>query len=1676
MKRVPVVLVFAVSFLVAGVARPTEPSRKERLAALPQEERTWLTEFVAPIIQPEEEALFLRLTEPHQREVFKKAFWARREKPALEAPMGLGYKDRYEELRRLADDKYDGWRNDAGRMVLRWGEPTSIKEVKECAGETLRGPLEIWTYSGRGAGRRSDVYLFYRPYGAQARKLWRMGVNNDEVFLPNSCRKSFEEFARDCHASGADRCMACDSFCEVSQIYEQIKLRQGNASGGFVESGQVLAPPKVETEDLGQVEAQFAGLPNPNAKPIDVANAGYVSAAMAQTAPVPAQAPPAPAAPAKPLSKKERLAALPEEERKWLIGYVEPIIRPEEEKLFLELTQPHEREMFKEEFWQRRERVGLAAPLGPGYRQRYEHLREVAATQYEGLMSDAGRMIVRLGEPTAIDRVETCRGVLREVEVWSYRSSIGKASQHVFYRPSFGAPRKLWSPGLGDAVLFEPGTCLTTVSELCASLDTPSHSADSLCQQPGVLVKQCGPAGCQFARIAEQIRSAGNTIAELGLLSTPPKVSTEGLETFRQRLANLPNSSAKPIQVASTAPAAAVAAPASPPAAPSPPAKEPSKKERLAALPEEERKWLTDFVAPIIQPEEEALFLQLTEPHERETFKEAFWARREKDSLPLPFGPGYRRRYEELREVIESKYDGWRSDAGRMVLRWGEPASIEEVKDCAPTAEFRNLEIWTYVNRTGNNAITEHWFFYRKMDLAPRELWTVGTRDSDIFEPNSCRKSFPELNLDCNPPLGDRCMGPCPTNCDVYKVWTEVSTRQGSASGGQVEISRLLAPPTVSTEDLAQVSNKFAALPTKGAKSLSVEGPSYTAPAASAAPAKPAGQAASSTPAPAHRKLSKKEFRELVAALPPKYRDFLQLVDLIITDEEREVFVQITDNYQKDRFIESFWRRRSIDSQGLRTDYQAIHTHRVEMALEQFKNLNNDRAKVLIINGPPDAVIPIDCQEVFVPIQIWYYDRLESLKSKVYLIFYQPYGVGPDYKLWIPIDGELVLQVGGGIGGSMGVRQPGGRRVDYDRCPETRTLRQAISYSATVLGSGASGLAGSATLFQPPIIETEGVDQILTMTTELATGSVPLGLAKLVRFPEMRANKIGVDLSLLVAKTDLKPRDLGEEKFYNLDVIGEVVKGERLIDNFKYRFDIPTQEVGGDKIPLTVRRYLYPGEYNLVLKVSDGNQSAEGRITDKLTVPEQPDAPPPDVAAKRADASSTIEKARDLGLLPSAIMLLPVAKEIVTGLQRFETKASDNVKAVDFFLNGSKVMTKTRPPFDADLNLGPLPRKHTIRVVAYGSAGKAVGEDEYTVNEGREIFRVRILSPEKGAKASGPTRVVAAVVVPEGKTLQKMEFYSNEKRVATLYQPPFEQTVNIAEAKSLGYVRVVGTLEDGAVSEDLRYVNAPAYISEVSVDAVELFTTVTDKGRPVQGLQASNFKVFEDGAIQKIESFEYVKNLPLTLGVLIDTSASMLESLPDAQAAALSFLEYSLGAKDRAFTVSFDNEPYLLTKLTNRKDRVVRSLAGLRAEGSTALYDAIIYGLYQFTGIKGKKALVILSDGKDTASKFDYETLVEYVKKAGISIYGIGLKISGADLEVKYKLNKIAQATGGQTFYVDSAKNLDAVYRQINDDLRSQYMLTYYSTNTTAKDKWRKVEVKVEPTSLQARTISGYYP
>ncbi|MGH9317710.1 MAG: GWxTD domain-containing protein, partial [Thermoanaerobaculia bacterium] len=176
-------LVLAAGWFGLGLAfvHAAEPSRQQRIAALPEDDRVWLTEFVAPIILPEEEKAFLQLTEAREREGFQSDFWQRREKPDLPLPMGPGYRDRYLTLRRLVDEKYDGWQSDAGRLVLRRGEPDSIFKPR-CGGDEVFRDLEVWTYGSLELnGHPASRHIFYRPAPGAPRRLWIVHDGNASV-------------------------------------------------------------------------------------------------------------------------------------------------------------------------------------------------------------------------------------------------------------------------------------------------------------------------------------------------------------------------------------------------------------------------------------------------------------------------------------------------------------------------------------------------------------------------------------------------------------------------------------------------------------------------------------------------------------------------------------------------------------------------------------------------------------------------------------------------------------------------------------------------------------------------------------------------------------------------------------------------------------------------------------------------------------------------------------------------------------------------------------------------------------------------------------------------------------------------------------------------------------------------------------------------------------------------------------------------------------------------------------------------------------------------------------------------------------------------------------------------------------------------------------------------------
>jgi VWFA-related protein len=221
-----------------------------------------------------------------------------------------------------------------------------------------------------------------------------------------------------------------------------------------------------------------------------------------------------------------------------------------------------------------------------------------------------------------------------------------------------------------------------------------------------------------------------------------------------------------------------------------------------------------------------------------------------------------------------------------------------------------------------------------------------------------------------------------------------------------------------------------------------------------------------------------------------------------------------------------------------------------------------------------------------------------------------------------------------------------------------------------------------------------------------------------------------------------------------------------------------------------------------------------------------------------------------------------------------------------------------------------------------------------------------------------------------------------------------------------------------------------------------------------------------------------VEDVPIYAGILLDTSASMGEGekLDQAVRGALRFFQKVITPKDRAAVITFADQPTLAVRFTNQEGVLAGGLAGLTATGNTALHDSLIYALYYFGGVKGKRALIILSDGKDEGSRYSFTEALEYARRSGVALYTVGIGPSAREAEVRLKLSRLADETGGRFFFIAQASELERIYDTIQKELRSQYLLAYQSSQEADSDKFRTVEVKMAKPGMEAKTVRGYYP
>ncbi|HEY7411263.1 MAG TPA: VWA domain-containing protein [Vicinamibacteria bacterium] len=274
---------------------------------------------------------------------------------------------------------------------------------------------------------------------------------------------------------------------------------------------------------------------------------------------------------------------------------------------------------------------------------------------------------------------------------------------------------------------------------------------------------------------------------------------------------------------------------------------------------------------------------------------------------------------------------------------------------------------------------------------------------------------------------------------------------------------------------------------------------------------------------------------------------------------------------------------------------------------------------------------------------------------------------------------------------------------------------------------------------------------------------------------------------------------------------------------------------------------------------------------------------------------------------------------------------------------------------------------------------------------------------------------------------------------------------------------------------------------EVGIDVINLNVSVTDgQNHYVTKLAERDFAVFEDGVRQDLTLFTH-EDLPISMVLLIDGSASMDEKLRTAQEAGVRFCK-TLRAEDVAQVVQFNDRITALQDFTNDQALLEKAIRRTEATGPTALHNALYVSLKELGKQKRaaelrRRAIVLLSDGEDTASLVDDEQVLELARKSEIAIYSISLQAKRvpernrmAFSQATHLLTTLSRESGGQVYFTNSLSELDTVYDRIAEELRTQYNLGYVSANAKKDGRWRRIVVRVPSRDdLTIRHKIGYY-
>ena len=823
---------------------------------------------------------------------------------------------------------------------------------------------------------------------------------------------------------------------------------------------------------------------------------------------------------------------------------------------------------------------------------------------------------------------------------------------------------------------------------------------------------------------------------------------------------------------------------------------------------------------------------------------------------------------------------------------------------------------------------------------------------------------------------------------------------------------------------------------------------------------------------------------------PEAQRAFLQDGPaLLLSDAQRAELLTADEDGRRD-LIATFLGHDPDPATPLNELAEGIERRR-QLVAAQFQSPRDVRAQLLFLDGPPAERLVVDCGVAFKPLEIWSYAGRPGgpgADRPGQLVVYQP-TADSSYRLWVPLDSKRVLYTSemeywleqwdenrGRISGRRFDRQVCDQAKKVDEVTGVRGLRDyqqdrptAADYERFLappddLAAWAAAAAATSLPEAPPRLPVQGVEVVYPRVE---------GQRTQVRTEVDIPPDSGVEPYVDAEKKDAKP-----ELRFTIDAVVE--ENGRVFSELRSRYRLAPPS-GDEPLALIFDQALRPEHaYLLRLRVRDEVGGAQADLAKGFLVPREPT---PQAELKPAEELIAPLEAQLAGQKlegKDSLLLVPPETEVVFGLWRAEALVSGaRIVKVVFSLDGKVQLTRARPPYTAELRLADVPTQQVVRAEGYDDAGALVASDEVVLNQTHGAFAVEITDPKRGFTGTGKVTARAEVTVPEERRVERVEFRLNNELVATLEKPPWTTEVEVPAGAEITYLSAVAVLDDGRSAEAVRFLNAPRFLEQVDVRLVELYVAVVDHdNRPVTGLGEGDFEVYEEGVLQQVKRFERVENLPLALGITIDTSGSMASNLGEAQRAGKTFLEKMMTPRDRCFVLGFSATPNLLMAPTDDARACIAGLDQLQAVGATALHDAVTTALYYFRGLHGQKALILLSDGDDTSSTIAFPAALEYARRSGVAIYPVGLGVTALSFNIRAKLKDLATETGGRAFFISKAEELASVYGEIEQELRSRYFIAYEASGgeKQGEDKFRNVEVKVKQRGLSARTIRGYYP